>query len=154
MVFPFRLALATLYVQLGNMDDALALLEAEPNLSESERVGGTVEEGPGGGEESTVSVPKEQVNYFRVRTDLNDNFNNCLQDIRLLLHKYTLLVNKGRLREYVGVGEELLAFLFREVHHRSDVKGTQLSSCPVCLHVLYLQREIRSRFLLLQFSCL
>lgn len=74
VVFPFRLALATLYVQLGNMDDALALLEAEPNLSESERVGGTMEEGPGGGEESAVSMPKEQVNYFRVRTDLNDNF--------------------------------------------------------------------------------
>ena len=59
-------------------------------------------------------------------------FNNCLQDIRLMLHKYTLLVNKGRLREYVGVGEELLAFLFREVHHRSDVKGTKF--CFVVLH--------------------
>lgn len=49
-----------------------------------------------------------------------------------MLHKYTLLVNKGRLREYVGVGEELLAFLFREVHHRSDVKGTQF--CFIVLH--------------------
>ena len=70
MIFPFRLTLATLYVQLGNVDDALALLEAEPNLNESERVGGATEEGPGGGEESTVHVPKEQVNHFRVRTNI------------------------------------------------------------------------------------
>ena len=69
MIFPFRLTLATLYVQLGNVDDALALLEAEPNLNESERVGGATEEGPGG-EESTVHVPKEQVNHFRVGTDM------------------------------------------------------------------------------------
>lgn len=84
-------------------------------------------------------------------------FNNCLQDIRLMLHKYTLLVNKGRLREYVGVGEELLAFLFREVHHRSDVKGTKfvlLSSTPGVCTWLYLEREIRSRFLLSLSSCL
>lgn len=56
---PPRLTLATLYVQLGNLDDALALLEAEPNLSEGEGVGGTAEDGLGGEGEGTASAPKE-----------------------------------------------------------------------------------------------
>ena len=51
---------------------------------------------------------------------------NCVshsQDIRLLLHRYNLLVSDGRLVDYVEAGSELVAFLLRDVHHRSDVKG-------------------------------
>lgn len=46
-------------MQLGNLDDALALLEAEPNLSEGEGVGGTAGEGLEGEGEGMASAPKE-----------------------------------------------------------------------------------------------
>ena len=49
------------------------------------------------------------------------------QDIRLLLHRYNLLVNEGRMTDYTEAGSELVAFLLRDVHHRSDVKGTNLA---------------------------
>ena len=56
-----------------------------------------------------------------------DSWVSHSQDIRLLLHKYNLLVSEGRLADYVEVGSELMAFLLRDVHHRSDVKGRTLA---------------------------
>ncbi|KAL5457215.1 hypothetical protein EMCRGX_G034460 [Ephydatia muelleri] len=43
-------------------------------------------------------------------------------DIRVLVHKYTLLVNEGRVEEYCAVGTQLLAFLFRDSYNRTDLR--------------------------------
>lgn len=41
----------------------------------------------------------------------------------MLIHKYKLLVNKGRLKEYVTAGCEILAFYFRDIYSKPEVKG-------------------------------
>ena len=44
------------------------------------------------------------------------------QGLRVLLHRYTVLVNSGRVSEYVHDGTALLAVLFRDVYHRRDLR--------------------------------
>jgi hypothetical protein len=58
----------------------------------------------------------------------------------VLIHKYKLLLSKGRLKEYVIAGCEMLAFYFRDVYNKPEVKGiaikTQvpISTSPVATH--------------------
>ena len=40
-----------------------------------------------------------------------------------MIHKYKLLLSKGRLKEYVIAGCEMLAFYFRDVYNKPEVKG-------------------------------
>ena len=49
--------------------------------------------------------------------------NFYIQDLRVLIHKYKLLLSKGRLKEYVIAGCEMLAFYFRDVYNKPEVKG-------------------------------
>ena len=46
----------------------------------------------------------------------------------MLIHKYKLLVSKGRLKDYVTAGCEILAFYFRDVYNRPEVKGVVFES--------------------------
>ena len=41
----------------------------------------------------------------------------------MLIHKYKLLLSKGRLKEYVIAGCEMLAFYFRDIYNKPEVKG-------------------------------
>ena len=41
-----------------------------------------------------------------------------------MIHKYKLLLSKRRMKEYVIAGCEMLAFYFRDVYNKPEVKGT------------------------------
>ena len=56
------------------------------------------------------------------------------QDLRVLIHKYKLLLSKGRLKEYVIAGCEMLAFYFRDVYNKPEVKGIAMPTYPVATH--------------------
>ena len=69
-----------------------------------------------------VVVKDEVHNYCNLINELI-GINCYIQDLRVLIHKYKLLLSKGRLKEYVIAGCEMLAFYFRDVYNKPEVKG-------------------------------
>ena len=50
-----------------------------------------------------------------------------------MIHKYKLLLSKGRLKEYVIAGCEILAFYFRDVYNKPEVKGIVILMVMMCM---------------------
>lgn len=97
-----RLKLATLYVQLGLVEDALSVLESDPHGGDD-----VMGEPP-----SDESLPMSSEVHVPVD-----------QDIRVLVHRYDLLLSEGRKAECVSVGHDLLAFLLREVFYHPEIRA-------------------------------
>jgi general transcription factor 3C polypeptide 3 (transcription factor C subunit 4) len=117
-----RLVLATIYVQLGRVEDALALLESEHYHHHGIAME-TTEECSNKAEPGHEIQSPRQAEY-------------TLEGLRVLLHKYTVLVTSGRVREYVADGVSLLTVLFKDVYHRKDLRSIMHLSAKTLMEKL------------------